>query len=712
MFDYINNFLAEQLQWLNIPYFGPADLFEIIIIAFTVYFLAKSLIDTRIWIVVKGLLYLLIAYGIFVLFNMQVLAQIFLIFIVLCLIGIVIALQPEIKKLLEQTGSKDYFKNLFNFMKKDKQVQLTFQDKTLNALVDACENMSETKTGALIVFELDTPLEDIIATGQRMDAIVQKALLIQTFVKNTPLHDGAMVIKGDRIDSATCYLPLSENTKISKDLGTRHRAGIGVTEQVNCFVLIVQEETGAISWAENGRLRHKVSLKELRQKLTELQHRKDVNFNKKKKGKKDSKSNEKLGKSLEKKLLHNFREKVLAVVCQCLIWITVLNFINPNTTRRFQDIPVKPVNTDVLNQQEQTYDIVQGNTAQIIVKGRRSIVDSLDLSDITAKADFTNINAAYAVPIDIEISEQYSDNVEISYQSTKSMKVELDTIAETLVDVQYHIVGEQASGSYVSAVTQDVSQLRISGPNKLISTIDKVELEVNVDGVNKQFDTTAVPKIYDRNGALIDNQRLTLSESNIEVHVEVLKTKQVPVKVSVVNQNEDIRIISTSYDSSKSVQLAGQSDSLEDITELSIEVDVSEDLKQLQQSKLVKVIDLNEYLSNGVQVAGDQKMNISVDIERKTEKYFSLQANQIQLQNLRDGYNAQIDQSKTYDITVIGFENDLKDLTVQQIAPYVDLQGLRQGDYELQIEINPSTASEALTLKEDIKALVTIERVQ
>ena len=596
-------------------------------------------------------------------------------------------------------------------MRKDKKVQLTFQDKTLNALVDACENMSETKTGALIVFELDTPLEDIIATGQRMDAIVQKALLIQTFVKNTPLHDGAMVIKGNRIDSATCYLPLSENTKISKDLGTRHRAGIGVTEQVNCFVLIVQEETGAISWAENGRLRHKVSLKELRQKLTELQHRKDVNFNKKK-GKKDSKSNEKLGKSLEKKLLHNFREKVLAVVCQCLIWITVLNFINPNTTRRFQDIPVKPVNTDVLNQQEQTYDIVQGNTTQIIVKGRRSIVDSLDLSDIMAKADFTNINAAYAVPIDIEISEQYSDNVEISYQSTKSMKVELDTIAETLVDVQYHIVGEQASGSYVSAVTQDVSQLRISGPNKLISTIDKVELEVNVDGVSKQFDTTAVPKIYDRNGALIDNQRLTLSENDIEVHVEVLKTKQVPVKVSVVNQNEDIRIISTSYDSSKGVQLAGQSESLEDITELSIEVDVSEDLKQLQQSKLVKVIDLNEYLSNGVQVAGDQKMNISVDIERKTEKYFSLQANQIQLQNLRDGYNAQIDQSKTYDITVIGFENDLKDLTVQQIAPYVDLQGLRQGDYELQIEINPSTASEALTLKEDIKALVTIERVQ
>lgn len=597
-------------------------------------------------------------------------------------------------------------------MKKDKQVQLTFQDKTLNALVDACENMSETKTGALIVFELDTPLEDIIATGQRMDAIVQKALLIQTFVKNTPLHDGAMVIKGDRIDSATCYLPLSENTKISKDLGTRHRAGIGVTEQVNCFVLIVQEETGAISWAENGRLRHKVTLKELRQKLTELQHRKDVNFNKKKKGKKDSKSNEQLGKSLEKKLLHNFREKILAVVCQCLIWITVLNFINPNTTRRFYDIPVKPVNTDVLNQQEQTYDIVQGNTTQIIVKGRRSIVDSLDLSDIVAKADFTNINAAYAVPIDIEISEQYSDNVEISYQSTKSMKVELDTIAETLVDVQYHIVGEQASGSYVSAVTQDVSQLRISGPNKLISTIDKVELEVNVDGVNKQFDTTAVPKIYDRNGALIDNQRLTLSENDIEVHVEVLKTKQVPVKVNVVNQNEDIRITSTSYDSSKGVQLAGQSESLEDITELSIEVDVSEDLKQLQQSKLVKVIDLNEYLSNGVQVAGDQKMNISVDIERKTEKHFNLQANQIQLWNLRDGYNAQIDQSKTYDITVIGFENDLKDLTVQQIAPYADLQGLRQGDYELQIEINPSTASETLTLKEDIKALVTIERIK
>lgn len=707
MFDYVNNFLANSLQWLNVPYFGPADLFEIIIISFTVYFIAKSIIDTRIWVVVKGMIYLLIAYGAFVLFNMQVLAQIFLMFIALCLVGIVLALQPEIKKLLEQTGSKDYFKTFFKFMQRDKQTSLTFQDKTLNALVDACENMSETKTGALIVFELDTPLEDIIATGQRMDAIVQKALLIQTFVKNTPLHDGAMVIKGDRIDSATCYLPLSENTKISKDLGTRHRAGIGVTEQVNCFVLIVQEETGAISWAENGKLRHKVQLKELRQKLTEIQHRKDLNFNKKKKQSKDS--SKEIGKSLGKVIAHNIREKILAVVCQCLIWVTVLNFINPNTTRRFQDVPVKPVNTDVLNQSDQTYDIIQGNTTQVIVKGRRSILDSLDASDITATADFNNINIAYAIPIDVEISEQYSDDIQISYQSTKSMKVELDTIAETLVDVQYNIVGEQASGNYISTVTSDVSQLSISGPNKLISTIDKVVLEVNVDGVSQQFDTQATPKIYDRNGQLIDNDRLILSEQSFDVHVEVLKTKQVPVNINVVNQNKDIRILNTSYDSQSDIQLAGQSEALADIDELNIEVDISNDLKQLQQSKLVKVIDLNEYLNNGIQIAGDSKMNISVDVERKAEQVFNLQASQIQIQNLRDGYTAQIDQSKTYSITVVGFESDLQGLTVQQIAPYVDLSGLRSGSHEVEIQINPSTEDDTLSLKENIKALVTLK---
>lgn len=708
MLDYINNFLESQLQWLNVPYFGISDIFEIVIIAFTVYFVAKSLANTRIWAVVKGMVYLLIAYGVFVLCNLQVIAQIFLILIALCLVGVVLALQPEIKKLLAQTGSKDYVKRFFAFLKKDKKTPLTFSDKTVDALVDACENMQDTKTGALIVFELDTPLEDIIATGQRMDAIVQKALLLQTFVKDTPLHDGAMVIKNDRIDSATCYLPLSENTKISKDLGTRHRAGIGVTEQVDCFVLIVQEETGAISWAENGKLRHKVSLKELRQKLMEIQHRKDVNY--KKSTKKNKNKSEKIKDGIRKGLLSNMLEKILTLICACLIWVTVTNFINPNVTRRFSDIKVTTLNTDVLSTSEQTYDIVSGTETSIIVRGRRQIVDSLRSSDITATADFNNINAAYAIPIDVQISEKYSEDIEISYQSVKSMKLELDDVAETLLDINYEVLGQSADGAYVSSVQADIDQIQISGANKLISTIDKVVLEVDVTNASRQFSTTVEPKVYDRNGTLIDNSRLSFSKDKIKVDVEILKTKKVPVQISVVNDNENIRIVSADYDV-KEVQLAGQTDELSKVDELNIEVDVQSDLKQLQQNKFVKVVDLSEYLNSEVSITGNQKINLSIDVERQTETTFTLNASQIQMQNLRDGYTATIDSSKTYNISIVGFESDMKDLTVQQIAPYIDLSGLRSGSYTLQLNINPTNSDSSITIKSSDAVEVELNRL-
>lgn len=704
MFDYINNFLGETLQWLKVPYFGPIDLIEIIILQFAVYFLQKELANTRMWTIVKGIVYLLMAYGVFLIFNMQVLAQIFLLFIGLCLIGIVLALQPEIKKILESTGSKDYIKELLKFKGKDKQVPLTFQDKTVDALVTACEDMSETKTGALIVFELDTPLEDIIATGQKMDAVIQKALLLQTFVKNTPLHDGAMVIKNDRIDSATCYLPLSSNTKISKDLGTRHRAGIGVTEQVNCFVLIVQEETGAISWAENGKLKHKVQLKELRQKLTDIQHRKDVNYNQKKR---KIKNKENIQSVVEKRVLHNIREKTLAVICATMLWFTVLNFINPVTTRRIQDIPVKAVNTDAITQSDQTYDIVQGTSTQIIVKGRRDIVDSLDESGIVATADFTNINAAYAVPIDINLPQQYSESIEVQYESVKSMQVELDKIAETQVALTYNIQGESKSGTYVSQASSDITEVKISGPSKLIQTIDKVQLDVDVTGRSNDFTTNIIPKVYDRNGAIIDNSRLELSNDSIKVQVAILKTKTVPLNISIVNDNKDIKVQNLAYDVQE-IHLAGDEEALQEIESISISVDVTSDLQEVKQQRLVKVIDINEYLSNGIQIAGDSKINMSMDVEKQVEKEIELQGSQIQVNNLGDKLEIENDEAggdnsdgnenwlnKTYKIKIKAYENEIDSITVQDIQPYIDLHSLKAGEHDVEIKSNgASTQSE------------------
>ena len=142
-----------------------------------------------------------------------------------------------------------------------------FTDKTISELVKACFDMGEVKTGALIVIEQEEKLTDYIRTGINVDAILTSQLLINIFEHNTPLHDGAVIIRGNRIVSATCYLPLSDNMDLSKELGTRHRAGAGMSEATDAFVIIVSEETGKVSIAHNGELIRNVDGEYLHNKL-------------------------------------------------------------------------------------------------------------------------------------------------------------------------------------------------------------------------------------------------------------------------------------------------------------------------------------------------------------------------------------------------------------------------------------------------------------
>ncbi|MBO5387182.1 MAG: diadenylate cyclase, partial [Lachnospiraceae bacterium] len=190
MLDYINNFITQIFTSVSIPNIQMSDIVEILILTVLIYQLAKRIADTRILTVVKGIMLLLGLYGVLALAELSVLASLFKWFIVICLICIILAIQPDLRKIMESAGSKNYVKEVIAWWKrdKDKEVELEFSENTLEALIDACEQMSKTKTGALIVFELDTPLKDIVATGIKLDAMITKQLLIQIFEKNTPLH--------------------------------------------------------------------------------------------------------------------------------------------------------------------------------------------------------------------------------------------------------------------------------------------------------------------------------------------------------------------------------------------------------------------------------------------------------------------------------------------------------------------------------------------
>ena len=267
----IKNFFDEYLSNFYIPKsLHVSNVFEIIILAVLIYEFIAWVKTTRAFTLLKGIIVLLIFWLLAYIFNFTTILWLGGKIINFAIIALVVIFQPELRKALEQLGQKTFFSKILPFAeKKDKGER--FSDKTVNELVKTCFELSKTKTGALIVVEQEILLTEYEKTGIPIDALISSQLLINIFEHNTPLHDGAVIIRGDRIVAATCYLPLSDNMSISKELGTRHRAALGISEVTDTMTLVVSEETGAVSIAIAGELFRNIDADYLKSKLTFLQ---------------------------------------------------------------------------------------------------------------------------------------------------------------------------------------------------------------------------------------------------------------------------------------------------------------------------------------------------------------------------------------------------------------------------------------------------------
>ncbi len=248
------------------------DIIEIILIAIAFYHVLVWIKSTRAWSLFKGIIVILSFTLVAVYFQLNTILWIADKTLSVGIIALIIVFQPELRKALEQLGKKKFLSNLFS-LSENKNVSEKFCDKTINELVKASFDLGKTKTGALIVIEQDIDLAEYIATGIELDAVVTSQLLINIFEHNTPLHDGAVIMRGDRIVSATCYLPLSDNMGLSKELGTRHRAAVGISEVTDSFTIIVSEETGKVSVATGGEIIRNIDGEKLRTLLVKLQNK-------------------------------------------------------------------------------------------------------------------------------------------------------------------------------------------------------------------------------------------------------------------------------------------------------------------------------------------------------------------------------------------------------------------------------------------------------
>lgn len=245
----------------------PGDIVEILLIAFLLYYVISWIKNTKAWSLVKGILVLIIIWIIAEMFQFNAILWIFANTINVGIIAVFIIFQPELRRALEQLGRKNISLFSLDFRGNNRR----FSDETIQEIITATFEMAKCKTGALMVIEGDTSLGEYERTGIMLDSKVSSALLINIFEKNTPLHDGAVIIKNDRITAATCILPVSDNMQLSKELGTRHRAGVGLSEVADGLVIIVSEETGKVSLARNGQLIRGVDEMYLRSKLSDMQ---------------------------------------------------------------------------------------------------------------------------------------------------------------------------------------------------------------------------------------------------------------------------------------------------------------------------------------------------------------------------------------------------------------------------------------------------------
>lgn len=244
----------------NLKILRIRDFIDVAIVAYVIYKGIKLIKETRASKLIKGILLLVTFMYISNVLQLNAVNFILENTIQIGLIAILIVFQPELRRALEKVGTTSFLK----------LIKTTEEENDIGAVCSAVAKLAKSKTGALIIIERSTKLGDIMASGTPIDSQITEALLVNLFVPNTPLHDGAVVIGDNRIKAAACFLPLTEKNSFSKELGTRHRAAIGVSEVADCISIVVSEETGTISMAMNGSIRRDYTPTTLKREINEI----------------------------------------------------------------------------------------------------------------------------------------------------------------------------------------------------------------------------------------------------------------------------------------------------------------------------------------------------------------------------------------------------------------------------------------------------------
>lgn len=387
---------------------------------------------------------------------------------------------------------------------------------------------------------------------------------------------------------------------------------------------------------------------------------------------------------MKKQIFKNFGYKILAVFFAILLWLVVINITDYTITVKIEDIPVEQKNTDVLDELEQVYDVVKGDTVDIYVKGRRSVVSNLTADNFYAYADVSQMSITNSVQIYVEprnksigedISIDYADNI---------MQLSLEDKVTEQFPVKVVTKGELITGYAIGETYATPNIITIEGPKSAVEKITDVTVTVDVNNAKENITAVGNIEILDAYGEQIKNDKLIISQETADVTVNVYPVKTVDVYVDIKGTPMDGYAISDIVYQPQTVEIAGSKDNISDIDEIKID-DIS--VSGLSES-LQTTVNLEDYLPDNIVVAQQSsEIAITVDIEKLISKSINVSEDDIAVTGRKSGYTYEIEMSDNFIVQVSGLENIIKDTEISDLNPRVNFSGLEAGTYNLELEL-------------------------
>lgn len=411
---------------------------------------------------------------------------------------------------------------------------------------------------------------------------------------------------------------------------------------------------------------------------------------------------------MKEKLLNNLSLKILSAVCAIIIWIIIVNVYDPSTSVTVSGVEVQLVNTESLTEKEYAYDVVDGSKISVYISGPRSIVTDIKAKDIVATADLSNVTVfSDYVDIDVKVVKDgvSASSIEIAPKTT-AIRLKIENRVTKTFNIDTELVGTPADGYVIGGQQISPSSVKVTGTSSVVGSISSVKVLYDVSGATMNISDAAPIKIYDSQGTEIVDDRIELSKTAVDIKVNVLMTKTVPVTYKTKGTPADGYGVSGIDQAVTEAVIAGTEDALRDVNSIDVP-DSAIDVSGLNADKIFHVR-LSSYLPGNITVMSEGVVNVTVRIYPVSEREISVPVTGIVLSNLPQGYNISFGDVTAVNITVTGEQSVLTALTVTGIIPTIDLSGIKEGDNTLRLKV---TLPANCTLKQNYTVNVTAESV-